>query len=153
MKKELSDWEKSTKLLYGQYVLDTTNASGLCGFNIRVMGGTLNDLYKHSDWRSMYGGFLTAEELIKEGRIYYINNFKCECGDYRFQYGGTWVCNTCENKGAAPWWTIKVVQDGDQYCCVGEDFINLQESTNYAFGKTKEEAKNNYEKLFQKGSR
>lgn len=34
--------------------------------------------------------------------------------------------------------------DGDQYCIVGPEFVNLEESDCYAFGSTKEEAIANY---------
>lgn len=45
------------------------------------------------------------------------------------------------------WWKIQVEKDGNEFCCHGLDFVNLQESSNYAFGKTFEEAISNYEKL------
>jgi hypothetical protein len=45
------------------------------------------------------------------------------------------------------WWKIQVEKDGNEFCCHGLDFINLQESSNYAFGKTFEEAISNYEKV------
>lgn len=34
--------------------------------------------------------------------------------------------------------------DGDQYCCVGPDFISTEESDCYAFGATRVEAAVNY---------
>ncbi|MGQ0542598.1 MAG: hypothetical protein ACT4O9_12215 [Blastocatellia bacterium] len=34
--------------------------------------------------------------------------------------------------------------DGDQYCVVGPEFVNIEESDCYAFGSTKEEAIANY---------
>ena len=47
------------------------------------------------------------------------------------------VCNSCGNKDVdKEWWKIKVEKDGNEYCCHGLDFVNLQESNNYAFGKT-----------------
>lgn len=33
-----------------------------------------------------------------------------------------------------------VVQDGSAWCCYGPGFINLQESDNFAFGDTEEQA-------------
>jgi hypothetical protein len=47
------------------------------------------------------------------------------------------VCNGCGSKDVdKEWWKIKVEKDGNQFCCHGLDFVNLQESDNYAFGKT-----------------
>lgn len=34
--------------------------------------------------------------------------------------------------------------DGDQYCCVGPEFVSTEESDRYAFGSTREEAIANY---------
>lgn len=34
--------------------------------------------------------------------------------------------------------------DGDQYCCVGPEFISTEESVCYAFGTTKEDAVASY---------
>lgn len=34
--------------------------------------------------------------------------------------------------------------DGDQYCCVGPEFVSTEESDCYAFGSTREEAVANY---------
>ena len=34
--------------------------------------------------------------------------------------------------------------DGDQYCCVGPEFVSMEESNCYAFGSTREEAVVNY---------
>ena len=34
--------------------------------------------------------------------------------------------------------------DGDQYCCVGPDFVSMEEGGGHAFGATREEAVSNY---------
>ncbi len=34
--------------------------------------------------------------------------------------------------------------DGDQYCCVGPEFVSTEESQCYAFGASKEDAIANY---------
>ncbi|MBL8124954.1 MAG: hypothetical protein JNJ39_12675 [Blastocatellia bacterium] len=38
--------------------------------------------------------------------------------------------------------------DGDQYCCVGPEFVSIEESQCYAFGSTKDEAIANYAAKF-----
>ncbi len=35
---------------------------------------------------------------------------------------------------------FKCTPDGNSWCCVGAGFVDLQESDNYAFGDTREEA-------------
>ena len=37
-----------------------------------------------------------------------------------------------------------IFQDGDQYCCVGPDFVSMEESDSCGFGTTREEAFANY---------
>jgi hypothetical protein len=37
-----------------------------------------------------------------------------------------------------------LILDGDQYCCVGPQFVSTEDSDCYAFGSTKEEAIANY---------
>jgi hypothetical protein len=34
--------------------------------------------------------------------------------------------------------------DGDQYCCVGPEFVSIEEGVGYAFGASREEAIANY---------
>ena len=34
--------------------------------------------------------------------------------------------------------------DGDQYCCIGPEFVSMEESECYSFGATREEAVANY---------
>lgn len=38
--------------------------------------------------------------------------------------------------------------DVDQYCCVGPEFVSIEESQCYAFGSTKDEAIANYAAKF-----
>lgn len=47
-------------------------------------------------------------------------------------------------------WRIRVFKDGAAWCCVGEGFKDLQESDNYAFGDTRDEAIAAYGKIMQK---
>ena len=37
-----------------------------------------------------------------------------------------------------------IFQDGDQYCCVGPDFVNMEEGDRCGFGSTRDEAVANY---------
>ena len=86
------------------------------------------------------------EKMAKENGIAFTKVFKCrESNCHPFQYGGFFVCNDCGNKGVdKEWWKIQVEKDGNEFCCHGLDFVNLQESENYAFGKTFDEAISNY---------
>lgn len=126
--------------------------STYAGFNRRVYGeANWADAFRYQAERfdrDMNAGWEAADKMIREGKIFYVHNFhsiECHSKHHAFQYGGFWVCNGCGNKGVdKPWWTIKVMQDGNAWCCVGDGFINLQESDNYAFGDTREEAIENY---------
>lgn len=118
------------------------------GFSIRINGGNYSELTSHSDWRDGKNqGFDEAERLIKEGKIFFVYPFECEresCPT-RFQYGGYWACNSCNIHIDTPdWWKIRVFKDGNAFCCIGEGFINLQESNNYAFGDNFQDAINQY---------
>ena len=44
---------------------------------------------------------------------------------------------------------LKVEKDGNEFCCHGLDFEDLQSSNNYAFGKTFSETINNYEDVMR----
>jgi hypothetical protein len=123
----------------------------LAGFNRRIYGESYADAFQYASgeqYRHLYAGWSLADKMINEGKIYYRHNFHHShggCSGHAFLYGGFWVCNTCGGKGVdKPWWIIKVQQDGDQWCCIGEGFENLQESSNYAFGSTRGEAIKNY---------
>lgn len=87
--------------------------------------------------------------MAKEDGIAFTHVFKCKSDScFPFQYGGFFVCNSCGGKGVdKDWWKIKVEKDGNEFCCHGLDFTNLQESENYAFGDTFKEAIDNYGKL------
>ena len=129
------------------------NASGeaMSGFNRRIYGESYADTFRHAqfcDFRDLYSGWVLADNMVRDGKIYSVHNFHNshgECSGHAFIYGGEWVCNTCGHSNLRrPWWIIKVYRDGDLWCCVGEGFENLQESSNYAFGATREEAIKNY---------
>lgn len=74
------------------------------------------------EWDEYAAYFLQAEKLIQDGVLF-------------FKRDGL---------------TIKVMKDGCSFCCIGEGFDNLQESNNYAFGDTFEDAISNYQRKFKK---
>lgn len=37
-----------------------------------------------------------------------------------------------------------IFEDGDQYCCIGPDFVSMEESDCFAFGATRDEAIANF---------
>ena len=74
------------------------------------------------------------------------------CGTPTFDYGGGWRCLAmyCNNNTSNPigtlgkepeWWNtgMQVFMDGDTWCAVGKDFIDLQ-SSNAGFGNTPQKA-------------
>ena len=139
------------------FLKDTASGETRGGFNSRIQGHTLlqttEGIPSGSRWGQRSWGWEMADKMIKEGKIYFTHNFHqshqgCEKG-YAFPYGGTWACNTCNSDGfQKDWWNIKVFQDGDAWCCVGEGFENLQESDCYAFGDSREEAIGAYGEIY-----
>lgn len=97
----------------------------LAGFNSRVHGDTDTDYRDNAEERF---GKLAASELILDGQIYCIYKFSESTPEH--------------------WWTIKVYKEGNAWCCVGLGFTDLQSSSNYAFGCTREEAINSYGALY-----
>ena len=137
-------------LKYAQDLIKTRNSSVMGGFNMFISGHSRPKPNEYFDYYERVQGFDFAEKMAKENSISFTHRFKCNCGGHAFQYGGFFVCNSCGGKGVdKDWWKIKVEKDGDAYCCHGLNFINLQESENYAFGNTFNDAINNYEKLFK----
>lgn len=134
------------KLKYAQDLIKTRNSSVASGFNMFINGHrpiTFGDGYHDAGERMQ--GYEFAEKMAKEDGIAFTHVFKCKARCHPFQYGGFFVCNECGQKEVdKEWWKIKVEKDGNEYCCHGIDFINLQESDNYSFGKTFEEAIINY---------
>ena len=138
----------------GQFVMRESQQSGssLAGFNRRVCGVPYADAFRYDHERqdsNLRGGWNLADDLIRKGTIFYVHNFHRSHGDCptgnAFQYGGFWVCDTCGAKGFdSEWWKIRVFMDGNAWCCIGVGFEDLQESENYAFGDTRDEAISNY---------
>ncbi len=141
------------KIKYAQDLISSHNNNVLAGFNTFINGfqePKSNEYGDRSEWYDKLKGYQFAEKMAKEDGIAFTYPFKCGNSNFchPFESGGFFVCNACVNKGVdKEWWKIKVEKDGNAYCCHGLDFINLQESNNYAFGKTFEEAIKNYEEL------
>jgi hypothetical protein len=144
------------KFKTAQYIIK--NSAGMHGFNRRIYGETFNEAFGYpcAHDPSGWAGFELVEKMIMSGKIYFVHRFrhikyrKGEeiCKGYAFPYGGTYVCNTCNNsKLNRHWWKVKVYKDGTAWCCVGEGFEDLQKSDNYAFGETREESLEKYEVL------
>lgn len=134
-----------------QECIKTNNPSVSAGFNMFIYGDSSPLPHKYHDYSPRAQGYEHAKEMAKDGMIAFTHKFKCKCGGFPFLYGGFWVCNSCGGKDVdKEWWKIKVEKDGDQYCCHGLDFINLQESDNYAFGDTFDDSIENYGKLMIK---
>jgi len=136
------------KLKYAQDLIKAST-SVMCGFNMFINGHPpLTFGQGYSDAYARMQGYDLAENMAKNGEIAFTHGFRCNCGGFPFLYGGFWVCNSCGGKNVDKvWWNIKVEKDGNAYCCHGLDFVNLQESDNYAFGDTYKEAISNYEEL------
>lgn len=137
------------KFALAQDVLKHAGGSVGAGFNRRVQGMTYNECFRFPTEqfdRELHAGWDKADEMIKEGKLFYVHNFhNLACHGYAFQYGGCFVCNTCQRERLErEWWKIKVMKDGTAWCCVGNGFVNLQESDNYAFGDTREDAIEKY---------
>lgn len=143
-----------SKILYAQDVFAPNSIDGhfAGGFNSRVQGVELSSTAE-GPYRFERGqGWWKADEMIRAGRIYFIHPFphgRCEFTG--FVYGGTWACNGCNSDGfQKPWWAVRVMKDGDAWCVFGEGFEDLQASSNYAFGDTREEALKAYAELMNR---
>jgi hypothetical protein len=134
-----------------KYAQDLIKASSSvnCGFNSFINGHSQpkrSDYGCVSEWGLITQGYDFARKMAEDNGIAFTHVFKCkQDGCFPFQYGGFFVCNACGNKDVnKEWWKIQVEKDGNEFCCHGLDFENLQESNNYAFGETFEQAIINY---------
>ncbi|MNT26894.1 hypothetical protein D3C86_1700550 [compost metagenome] len=89
--------------------------------------------------------------MVRDGKIYSVHPFPHgNCKSTGFVYGGTWACNGCNSDGfQKPWWAVRIMKDGDAWMVMGEGFEDLQASSNYAYGNTREEALNAYAALME----
>ena len=102
------------------YLKETSSGNTLGGFNSRLQGLSLmecNDgVPSGSIWGQRYIGWDLAHGMIEKGKIFSL--LKTESGEVEF----------------------KCFPDGDQWCCVGPEFENLQESDGYTFADSRKEA-------------
>lgn len=101
------------------YLSDSANGYQRGGFNCRLFGDSRSETLdgaRGSIWADTFAGWEKADEMIREGKIF--SEIKTKTGRVKF----------------------KCQRDGDSFCCVGFDFVNLQESDNYSFGDTWQEA-------------
>jgi hypothetical protein len=137
------------KFLYADKLINASS-DALAGFNRRILGETYIEACRNGAANgSLIAGWDKADDMIMEGKIFYINPFPHHpCNVSGFLYGGSWVCNSCGRSGLErDWWIIRVFKDGNEWMCLGENFVNIMESANYAFGKTKEDAIKKYGEL------
>ena len=139
-----------------QYILkQPASSSAMAGFNRRIYGNSYAEAFHYLHERqdsAMCAGWELADKMIAEGRLFYQENFHrkpwASEGCFGIWYGVGICCNGCGGAGLErEWWKIKVYQDGNAWCCLGTGFEDLQESDNYAFGDTREQAIENYGKL------
>lgn len=141
---------------YAQDLIKANNPQIYAGFNAFLFGWKSpksSEYGDKSEWYAHLQGYQYAEKMAKENGIAFIHPFKCSQSEscFPFQYGGYFVCNTCGHKDVdRDWWEIQVEKDGNAFCCHGVNFVNLQESDNYAFGDTFEESIVNYRKTILK---
>jgi hypothetical protein len=134
-----------TRLLTAQDILPLSQQDLFAGFNRRIFGES------QADTPSQYWpGWMLANEMVERGEIYATHVFKCSCGAYPVIYGGAFCCNACGHARVdEPWWVIRITRDGSAFMCNGLGFVNLQESGNYAFGDTAQEAREAYERIMR----
>jgi len=142
--KSYDGFKSAQDILYDNF--DVVTSAMLGGFNWRLEGYAERDFdYRQND----YGTYRLCDDMINKGQIFYVEPFRCECGSYRYTYGGGWACDSCQNCITTPdWWRIKIQKDGNMFICKGDGFVNLQESDNYTYGVSVDESKENYRKLF-----
>ena len=137
------------KLLTAQDLLTESSRNCWGGFNTFIDGGKEprhTDYGDRREYNAQYQGYQFARKMAEKDGICFTHPFKCgsdRC--HPFMYGGFFVCNGCNNSGVdKDWWKIQVEKDGNEFCCHGLDFVNLQESNNYAFGNTFSKSIENY---------
>lgn len=127
------------RLLTADKFFENVSVNFSIGFNRFIFGYNVNQ-------HQYRAGYDKAKEMANAGKIWFTGNFHCKCGAYPIEYGGTFVCDDCYTKNVSEqWWIIKIKKIDDNFLCYGLNFTNLEESDNYAFGKTIFKAKQNYE--------
>jgi len=139
-------FETNEKILDAQDLINCHYPSVNAGFNTFIQGYTYSDLMDRYDFSEASQGFNKAEEMANAGAISFRKLFNCKCGGGTHLYGGFIKCFKCDGDSSkVEWFNIRVEKDGNEFCCHGMSFENLQESENYAFGSTFQKAINNYE--------
>ncbi|MEB0133445.1 hypothetical protein [Pseudomonas sp. CCI2.4] len=140
-----------TKIQYAFEIFNpnTLDAHFGGGFNSRVQG---SDRFSTTDgaYRNERGqGWDVADRMIQAGEIYFVHPFPHgNCKLSGFTYGGSWACNGCNTDGfQKPWWKVRTMKDGNAWVVMGEGFENLQSSSNYAYGDTRQGALDAYAEL------
>ena len=109
------------------YLKETASGEARGGFNSRLYGDPLwkcmHMIPNGSRWAQRNGGWTLADEMIRAGKIFSI--FKVDGKDLE----------------------LKCYPDGNQWCCVGAGFTNLQEC-DAAFANTQTEAVEKYCELY-----
>jgi hypothetical protein len=109
------------------YLSETANGHCMGGFNSRLYGEsclqTVDGVPQGYIWGQRILGWELADGMIREGKIF--SDVKIDGKTIRF----------------------KCYKDGNQWCCVGDGFEDLQESSNYAFGETRDAAIKNFATL------
>ena len=138
---------ENNEFLMAQDLVKTESGYVRGGFNMRLHGDSISDLNDCKPSAPYNQGYWLADKMINDGKIFYTGRFKCECGSRLFTYGAGWHCTCGRTQKEKKWWIIKVFKDGNAWCCIGLGFENLQESDNYAFGNSRQDAINAYEKI------
>lgn len=105
------------------YLSERANGYHRGGFNCRLFGDSRSETLdgaRGQIWADTFAGWEKADAMIRNGEIF--SEIKTSKVRIRF----------------------KCQKDGDSYCCVGFDFVNLQESENYAFGDSWQGAIDNF---------
>lgn len=149
-----------------QDIIDRSGLSNktVSAFDMRRLGHLYLNVFRYDNEKTdndMHVGWDLAGKLIELGDIFYVHNFhkiQHECSGTAYimpdLFPSHWYCNKCEiHADDKEWWKIRVFMDGNEWCCIGTGFESLQESNNYAFGETREEAINNYGMLMRENKK
>jgi len=102
------------------YLKETVSGETRGGFNARLQGQTfsqcMDGMPAGHRWGQRNAGWELAENMINRGEIF--SEIVTDNGRVEF----------------------KCFLDGDSFCCIAPEFINLQESDCYAFGDTRQQA-------------
>ena len=142
-----SSQTSENKIKFAQDVMRPySGGRAMGGFNSRIHGNMDgNQFHINRDFEGGAGWDL-ANKMIKDGKLFYWENFHTKGRCHAFVYGGTWACNGCNRDHLEKdWWKVKVFKgNGKTWWCIGEGFEDLMISKNYGEGDTRELAIENY---------